>query len=663
MNPRELFMQATDEYNAGYIKRDVYRAIVIKLVDYKIDPVEMFTQKSTLGKKVWMKKRKIGQRDSLSFIPDVVFYEVIEYFDTVKDAIKFGSVSQKMAEILTYPLFWKRMIKRDFIIPSEGLPNDFESLKNIYANTFEALANFKKGKIMKFEYYNGIMEIYLLIKYLENVTDEEYWTMLPLVKKRMEIVRNDSIKVRIQIDEIINKYDFEDFGWKVRPKTNKYTWLEDIVTDEMKKKHYLFRRSSLVMYEEILRIFEKSSPCTFSDSEPGFRSEREMYVCEHNKMEYLVSKFPLEEDEMGWGDSGYEVLFVDETKKNEIIRILREFVINKILNGLYDKYKYYRGVSFPICHNFVRSYYVTTDKNRENFYSVVENLDEISDYLTINLKTSFTKKAAEDLFEIVYYIVVQVLYALVCSHKLYKFKHHDLKLDNIMVTPITNKQFREMNLIFSDNVVLKFDDPPKFIVKIIDFDRSEINVPFDEAQIRVKRFLKHTIFSEMMYEDYENMEMFSTSIENFLYDEIYGQKVYSGFFKDLRQQLRQQYDMSPIYLSNSQILKQARFLINPTSKNLVKKIDSVKTHELPKSVIDELSNGILKDFAQLDIENDDEIQQFLYRYYIGNMKKIEKRSDFIDTVDCNYTYRFCYPENEIKIDESIIMNSDLSFLN
>lgn len=76
-------------------------------------------------------------------------------------------------------------------------------------------------------------------------------------------------------------------------------------------------------------------------------------------------------------------------------------------------------------------------------------------------------------------IYFQIIWALRVADKWFGFRHNDLHIGNVMITPIP-KLYKNKNHYFLIGKTLRFYIPEKwcpYIVKIIDFDRSHMNKP------------------------------------------------------------------------------------------------------------------------------------------------------------------------------------------
>ena len=260
-------------------------------------------------------------------------------------------------------------------------------------------------------------------------------------------------------------------------KTPKLSYVEDIV-----------KNICCIWYEpDIKGVSENKS---FSKC---VKCERyKVYVKTYEEEEYLLTEYKNENDEVSNAHP------------------IKELTINMILN-LLNKVVCIEGCKITPCSNFVYSHIVTTDKTREHFYNLTEFIDiSLKDFLMeLNERMEDEDEYSENIplakkvyTQTINFMFVQILYALYCSKKILDFEHKDLHLGNIRIKIIDDENFDGFHFIFNEHNIYKFNKNFNFLVKIIDFGLSEINLYpiFNNTNDVEQKYLKQLNESKLKLE-------------------------------------------------------------------------------------------------------------------------------------------------------------------
>jgi hypothetical protein len=171
--------------------------------------------------------------------------------------------------------------------------------------------------------------------------------------------------------------------------------------------------------------------------------------------------------------------FFHDTTNLHSRQSMREIVVANTLNQLTKRY-YYGPLEcyLPICCNFMKSIHATTDFGHQNIYHFVDYFEES----LCSFVDGVLEKVVDGYFDLddlemyLKIVIVQVIYALVCSKQICGFVHRDLHSENIMIQNFKDTDETTMTFVFSRDLTVQYRDYNMFLVKIIDFDESYIDL-------------------------------------------------------------------------------------------------------------------------------------------------------------------------------------------
>lgn len=239
---------------------------------------------------------------------------------------------------------------------------------------------------------------------------------------------------------------------------------------------------------------------------------------------------------------------------------------------------------------------ITLEDYLDNFYIQPVPMNDFKEFVLKRIEVDLEKKNLLNLFRSFY---IQIIYALYCGHKWYKFKHNDLHHDNVL---LEYRKRTDGSFYYIPQENLFFNIPGtygSFKLKIIDFELSEMMNPlqvFDDVNIgahkqdnKMMEIVKGSMTDlkpiyRSLYADRKKMELyedimkFSVSLFSSFFAE-FKEMVHDGFNKNF-------WDFLQTIFPSRHLMTYLKFYTN----NLKEKI--------PKNVFIEIIDEIIQNIPQ-----------------------------------------------------------------
>lgn len=279
---------------------------------------------------------------------------------------------------------------------------------------------------------------------------------------------------------------------KIKSNNIFYKWLIDILPYSLLKKYKVKKYGIFLKpWESII----SSLSCRKVIKKGMFG--KYFYDCECEKFmkTYFISTVNMgmvsKLDDLIIDNPTKEMIFI----KRKFFLFIKEILISMKLNLLSSYMIKKQNQKFPICRNFVETFYVSSYiENNDMFYGVVqEKLDytlydfiqkfkEKPKFLKKKKKRTVKKKEIQRTINDFIPIYFQLIYGLLCADMLMKFRHSDLHSQNVMISEIKDEDFNGFTFYINDNLIYQFPKSFNLLVKIIDFNRSNIIKPQDHKK-------------------------------------------------------------------------------------------------------------------------------------------------------------------------------------
>jgi len=376
--------------------------------------------------------------------------------------------------------------KNGYICYSFGDFVDDYAIDPKYRNDLGILVDFQifNGKITNYEIHSTI------IKNLKVNFKNKFY-----LKQKFGNIKTQKNFKNIKINKQMNKSSqiksSSYFNCKDEQITM-YEWLLEIIP------RYLYKMFKIVdpMIKKI-KPFENIYPWTkirnifdlkILVNDTHFKRMISVFKCESgSKLNYFLKSYPLHFKSIPnfKHECGY--------KYPELPESLNEILISFRLNLLSTRQPY-KKQEFPICKNFCKALYITSNIHRlgyakseelqkifeSDLYVFYEYFDESLDDYFETLFDELKKKPHDEkiigfikIFKILQIVLCQLFYAFYTS-EIFNFRHNNLKLTNVMIHKFDTP--KTLLFKFNEKVIIKIDDCP-FLVKITDFDKSTMSAP------------------------------------------------------------------------------------------------------------------------------------------------------------------------------------------
>lgn len=423
-----------------------------------------------------------------------------------------------------------------------------------------------------------------------------------------------------------------------------YDWLLDILPDDMKKDISRDNWKVLSPNEKILEIhkLELDGDVLFlADAAAG------KFKCPNSTSIYWIKNI--------------------RNKDEKILKTLKELINNVRVNLFQLSTEY--GI---VCDNFVKTHYITRNKEREESF-VEEDEEKVYSYYIYNeplentleymLELQFKIYTDHESFVIITKqrkllenistttnllksLVLQLCYCFYVSELWFGFYHNDPHPKNFMLTFHDPKV---MVFKFNDDNIFKIKS--NFTLKLIDFGVSFMNKPDEYLDMNQdERKLLNKLFNDI-YPEYDEKKFskltYKVMYHRYVYD-IHGLNMFiRGNYKKTIQMLLEKVEdlnLFPMGYNTSQINQTVKDL-----KNFLNLSSLLKTHE--KKMIDRLKNGqyylnMLKHEFLKELKTDQEYMTFAYdqSYTIFKFKpkpKIQKIKQESNMMFLKEFYNIC----------------------
>jgi hypothetical protein len=473
------------------------------------------------------------------------------------------------------------------------------------------------------------------------------------------------------------------------PKTLLYEWLIDLLPRYFLKKYKVRRPKRLLLWKDVKKLLKCESVSRTGIFEKSFLACK----CDNNKEKYFVSTVHLKVS-----DKELEDVWLPENpyKPNKFFLLLKELLISIKLN-IFSGVKLVKkhGRMFPICNNFVKTFYVCRDlvtngfsalkyviiQERlhitleqfvytiENGIIVIENKlekelnqyrkkrDSLVDRMDKEKNEEKKTKLEQQHIDVVEKILetedeklslyddimtenitlayFQIIYGLYCADSAFRLRHNDLHQTNVMVSIINDKDFDGFVFVVNKNLMFKFPKSFNYMVKIIDFNRSHIKRPADTHE--------HPSPKNKKLIDYilDLLSSFSFTIDGFTYNErllVERNRGFSMFYKDFDMQ-RLHYGLTYFqHFENYKVKKRIdgmKDIMSLTAKPL-SLFEKFKTRAgMYEYHLDLFKDPVFEKYRVKNVDWDKLNPKYTFIYSEINRVKI-KESDYID-----YDYLVC----------------------
>jgi hypothetical protein len=343
----------------------------------------------------------------------------------------------------------------------------------------------------------------------------------------------DSLNTELNYYKIpMFEFETETSSFFVQKNEIFYKWLIDLIPFQLLQKFNAKKYHSIVPYYFVMNKLK----CQPIKSKGIFK--KKFFICKCNEIKFYVAKLNLEFKEIDFKD-------IYNKQTNSVKRywdVLKELVISYNLNILSLRKSLYKGNYYPISENFVKTIYITHEGYKK--YCIIQERlkSTLYDFINKNVATLLQikdhdmynkeKRKVENFLKIIYF---QVIYALYCAHEVLGFIHNDLHLNNLMIKIIKDKDYNGQTYILDENTMFKIPKSFRFIVKIIDFNRSHISKPLlnDQSSDNSIDLINRIINRMQKFSWSSKAKIYDAKIRNlgtFIFENIDIDRFHRGFY-------------------------------------------------------------------------------------------------------------------------------------